>query len=70
MKLPAANCGVSKRNCAVAIATAFALMSFGAVHLAFHSCSPAGRDLRSATTPFAGISVLLQQAAGYSGEGE
>jgi len=33
-------------------------------------CSPAGRDLRTATTPFVGISVSLQQAAGYSGEGE
>jgi len=32
--------------------------------------SPAGRDHRSAMTPFSGISVLLQQAAGYSGKGE
>jgi hypothetical protein len=32
--------------------------------------SPAWRDLRSATTPFGGISVSLQQAARYSGEGE
>ncbi len=32
--------------------------------------SPAGRDLRSATTPFGGISVSLQQAERYSGEGE
>ena len=42
--------GVLKRNCAVAyppsqcygaIKSAFALVSFGAVHLAFHPCSPA-----------------------------
>ncbi len=32
--------------------------------------SPAMRDLRFATTPFGGISVSLQQAARYSGEGE
>ena len=38
MKLPAASCGVSKRNCAVA-KPAFALTSYGAVHLAFHPCS-------------------------------
>ncbi len=38
MKLPAASCGVSKRNCAVA-QPAYALASFGAVHLAFHHCS-------------------------------
>ncbi|UCF56346.1 MAG: hypothetical protein JSW15_09710, partial [Deltaproteobacteria bacterium] len=34
MKLPAASCGGSKRNCAVA-KPAFALTSYGAVHLAF-----------------------------------
>ena len=38
MKLPAANFGVSKRNCAEA-KSAFALMSYGAVHLALHPCS-------------------------------
>jgi len=38
MKLPAASCGVSKRNCAVAL-PAFALTSFGAVRLAFHPYS-------------------------------
>jgi hypothetical protein len=38
MKLSAASCGVSKRNCAVA-KPAFALTSYGAVHLAFHPCS-------------------------------
>jgi len=31
---------------------------------------PDWRDLRSATTPFIGISVSLQQSAGYSGEAE
>jgi hypothetical protein len=39
MKLPATSCGVLKWNCAVAL-PAFALSSFGAVHLAFHpSCT-------------------------------
>jgi nucleoside-diphosphate-sugar epimerase len=38
MKLPAASCGVSKRNCAVA-GPAFAQKSYGAVRLAFHPCS-------------------------------
>jgi hypothetical protein len=37
MKLPAASCGVSKWNCAVAL-PAFGLSSFGAVQLAFHPC--------------------------------
>ena len=45
-------------------------MRFASVHLAFHPCSPDGRDLRSATNPFDGISVSLQQAAEYSGQGE
>jgi phospholipid-binding lipoprotein MlaA len=47
MKLPTARealpsgrtCGVSKRNCDVA-KPAFALTSYGAVHLALHPCSP------------------------------
>jgi hypothetical protein len=38
MKLPAASCAVSKRNCAVA-KPAFALTSYGAVHLALHPYS-------------------------------
>ena len=38
MKLPDAIGGVSKRNSAVA-KSAYALTSFGAVHLAFHPCS-------------------------------
>jgi hypothetical protein len=38
MKLPAASCGVSKRNCAAA-GPAFAQKSYGAVRLAFHPCS-------------------------------
>jgi hypothetical protein len=38
MKLPAASCGVSKRNCADS-QPAFALKSFGAVRHAIHPCS-------------------------------
>jgi hypothetical protein len=38
MKLSAASCWVSKRNCAEA-QPAFALTSYGAVHLALHPCS-------------------------------
>jgi hypothetical protein len=38
MKLPAASCGVSKRNCAEA-KPAFALTSYGAIHIALHPCS-------------------------------
>ena len=48
MKLPAASCGVSKRNCVVA-KPAFALTSYGAVHLALHPCSPdkSGQGIRA-----------------------
>jgi len=38
MKLPAASCGVSERNCAE-VKPAFALARFGAVRLAIHHCS-------------------------------
>jgi len=54
MKLPTASCGVSKRNCAVA-KPAFALTSYGAVHLAFHPCS----ELQGIQTP--SIPALLNR---------
>ena len=38
MKLPAASCGVSKRNC-VEAKPAFALICYGAVRHAIHTCS-------------------------------
>ena len=60
MKLPTASCGVSKRNYAVA-KPAFALTSFGAVHLAIHPCSKLQGIQAKANKGFSGGLSCIQE---------
>jgi hypothetical protein len=68
MKLPAASCGESERNCAIANPP---LQSCGAINPPAHTKPLRRGEGRSSLQPrLCGISALLRQAAGHFGEGE